>query len=90
MVRLWTLCFTKGAWAAMEELDACGLADSTDPEVWPHVAALRPILYSMMDRQEDAYRAGQLALARLPSSVPFADVADDERRIPLTARGGQP
>ncbi|WP_341886981.1 LuxR C-terminal-related transcriptional regulator [Variovorax sp. YR752] len=75
MAQLWTLCFTRGPWAAMAQLNTCGLADSTDEDVWPHVSALRPMLFSMMDRQEDAFEAGQRSLARLPSSDPFADGA---------------
>ncbi|PIF73798.1 LuxR family maltose regulon positive regulatory protein [Variovorax sp. 54] len=75
MAQLWTLCFTRGPWAAMTALNISGLADSADEDVWPHVSALRPVLFGMMDRQEDAFEAGRRGLARLPSSVPFADGA---------------
>lgn len=75
LVQLWTMCLTTGPWEAMRELEASGLADSTDPYVQGQVAAIRPAMYSMMDKLEEAARVGRESLARLPSASKWADDA---------------
>lgn len=74
-IQLWTICLSKGPTEAMAELEKSGLAPSTDGQVWPHVAALRPAMFSMMDRVDDAYLVGRELLSRLPSGNAWADGA---------------
>lgn len=73
IVQIWAVCFTRGPSEAMERLQDSGLSDSEEPEVWPLVSSLQPVLLSMMDRYDEACEIGQRSLARLPSQVGFAD-----------------
>lgn len=73
MMRLWVLGYTRGAQETLSEIQRLGLDGAEDPQVWPHVSALRPLLLLMLGRYEEAHSAGREALARLPSPVPFAD-----------------
>jgi LuxR family maltose regulon positive regulatory protein len=73
LIRIWSVCFTRGAVEAMEMLERSDLAASTEPEVVPQVRALRPILLAMLDRYEEAYAVGRESLRHLPTAVPFAD-----------------
>lgn len=72
-VMLWALCCTRGPQPALERLRGSSLERSDDVTVRPHLLAMRPMLLALMDRTEDAYAAGQVALRRLPSGDTFAD-----------------
>ncbi|WP_077036619.1 helix-turn-helix transcriptional regulator, partial [Pelomonas sp. KK5] len=71
--RIWSTVFTKGAWAAMKELEEAGLAASEDPLLRAHVNSLVPMLLQMMDRHAEAYETGRQSLALLPTGSSFAD-----------------
>lgn len=73
VIQVWAWCLTRGPREAMALLESSGCADSTDPEVQPHVLALRPALLSLMDRAEDAYAVGSESLKHLPTAKPFVD-----------------
>ncbi|MFT3815362.1 MAG: LuxR C-terminal-related transcriptional regulator [Acidovorax sp.] len=73
-IRIWALNFTRGPWEAMERLRESGLRDADDPAVRAHVQALEPSLLAMMDRLDEAFEAGQAALARWPTGEVFADM----------------
>ena len=75
VVQVWALCFTRGPWEAMTLLESSGCASSDEPAVRTLVLALRPAMFAMMDRNEEAYRVGTEALAHLPLTKPFADSA---------------
>lgn len=75
MIWVWALCFTRGPTEAMEMLDETGLEHSTNPAIRPHVLAIRPLMLSVMDRQEEAVEAGEEGLPALPTGQPFADMA---------------
>ncbi|NEX59471.1 LuxR C-terminal-related transcriptional regulator [Noviherbaspirillum galbum] len=71
VIHVWALCFTRGPAEAMALLERCGCATSSDPKILAHVIALRPLMLAIMDRQEEAYAAGQDALARMPVADAF-------------------
>ena len=71
--QMWAVCFTRGPGGVIQDVETSGLTVSEDPEVWPLVSALQPVLLSMLDRHEEAYEAGRRGLARLPSQIPMAD-----------------
>jgi len=75
MTWVWTLCFTRGPIEALEMLEEAGLEQSTNPQIRPHVMAIRPLTLSMMDRQEEAIKIGEQGLPELPTCQPFADMA---------------
>lgn len=75
VVRVWALCFTRGPWEAMALLESSGCASSDDPVVRAYVLSLRPAMFAMMDRNEEAYRVGTEALSHVPLARPFADSA---------------
>ena len=56
-------------------LEETGLDHSDNPNIRPHVRAIRPLMLSVMDRQEEAIEAGEKGLPELPTSQPFADMA---------------
>jgi LuxR family maltose regulon positive regulatory protein len=74
MTWVWALCFTRGPTEALEMLEGTGLEQSTNPQIRPHVMAIRPLSLSMMDRQEEAIEIGELGLPELPTCQPFADM----------------
>jgi LuxR family maltose regulon positive regulatory protein len=71
--KVWASVFTKGASAAMKELQQMGLSGSEDPIVQAHVNALEPLLLLMLDRHAEAYEAGHRSLSHLPTASAFAD-----------------
>ena len=73
VISIWAMGFTQGPWEAIARLESQSSASSEDPFIQAHVNAVRPLLLGMMDRYEDAYKAGQQSLERLPSALPFAD-----------------
>jgi LuxR family maltose regulon positive regulatory protein len=75
VLQIWALCFTRGPREAMALLETSACATSSDPEVQAYVLALRPAIFTMMDRNEDAYRLGTEALGQLSLAKPFADSA---------------
>ena len=75
VVRICALCYTRGPAAAMALLEASDCAACPDAAVQAHVLALRPALYAMLDRNDDAYRLGTAALAQLPLGRPFAEAS---------------
>ncbi len=75
MIWVWALCFTRGPTEAMEMLEETGLEHSDAPNIRPHVMAIRPLILSVMDRQEEAIEVGEKGLPELPTSQPFADMA---------------
>jgi LuxR family maltose regulon positive regulatory protein len=75
VLQIWALCFTRGPREAMAMLEASACATSPDPEVRAYVLALRPAIFTMMDRNEEAYRLGTEGLGQLPLVKPFADSA---------------
>jgi len=72
-ISLWATCFTHGPWDAMRQLDEWGCLDSPIAEVRASAHTLVPLLLAMQDRHDEAYEAGRLALARLPTGLAFAD-----------------
>ncbi|MDN6883750.1 LuxR C-terminal-related transcriptional regulator [Variovorax sp. CAN2819] len=72
-ISLWATCFTHGPWDAMRQLDASGCLDSPIAEVRASAHTLVPLLLAMQDRHDEAYEAGRLSLARLPTGLAFAD-----------------
>ncbi len=72
VVRIWALCFTRGAREAMDLLERSGCATSSDPKILAHVLALRPMMLAIMDRNEEAYSEGRAALPRLAESDAFS------------------
>ncbi|MFM0245601.1 LuxR C-terminal-related transcriptional regulator [Paraburkholderia sediminicola] len=72
--RTWAVNFTRGPWEAMELFEASGLQASDDPQVRPHVIALRPVLLAMMDRFDEALEVGRECLTHCPTGSPFADM----------------
>jgi LuxR family maltose regulon positive regulatory protein len=56
-------------------LEETGLERSGNPNIRPHVMAIRPLTLSMMDRQEEAIEIGERGLPELPTCQPFADMA---------------
>ncbi len=75
MTWVWALCFTRGPTEALEMLEEIGLETSRNPQIRPHVLAIRPLTLSMMDRQEEAIEIGEKGLPELPTCQPFADMA---------------
>ncbi|WP_339806499.1 LuxR C-terminal-related transcriptional regulator [uncultured Marinobacter sp.] len=75
MIWIWAVCFTRGPTEALEMLEETGLDHSDNPNIRPHVRAIRPLMLSVMDRQEEAIEAGEKGLPELPTSQPFADMA---------------
>jgi LuxR family maltose regulon positive regulatory protein len=73
MVAVWAILFTRGPLEATARLDRSRCRESDDPLVQAHVNALGPLLLSMMDRYDEAVKAGQESLARLPTGNAFAD-----------------
>lgn len=73
VIAVWARCFSQGPWTAMAWLQASGCEQSSDALVQAHVRALRPVLFAMMDRDEEAHAAGREGLARLPSGNAFID-----------------
>ncbi len=73
MVQVWATLFTRGPLEATALLDRSKCRDSTDPLVQAQVNVLDPLLLSMLDRYDDAMRAGRASLARLPTTNLFAD-----------------
>ncbi|CUR47962.1 Regulatory protein, LuxR:Tetratricopeptide TPR_4 [Alloalcanivorax xenomutans] len=74
-IHVWALCFTASPRKAMDLLQRTGLENSRDPQIRPHVLALRPSILAIMDDFEEAYRIGREALKQLPNGDPFADTA---------------
>ncbi len=72
---VWAVCFTRGPQNAMALMHATGIEQSGDAEVRAHVAALQASLLALLDRWEEAYAAGKLALHLLPSASVYADAA---------------
>ena len=70
---LWSLCFTRGPWEAMELLERLECRKTDDPDVSAHVLALRPVMLSMMDRYEEAAALGREQLLRLPPGKSFSN-----------------
>lgn len=104
LIHIWSVCFTRGPWEAMDLLSRSGLIGSNDVRTVPHVRALQPCLLAMMDRYEEAYAAGIASLDQGASAVPFADSvyanamatiaavigrSDQARRLVDAARRGQ-
>lgn len=73
LIHIWSICFTRGPWEAMDLLERSGLVASGDARVAPHIRALRPCLLAMMDDYEGAYSVARTSLEHPPSDVPFAD-----------------
>ncbi|MCA8299081.1 LuxR C-terminal-related transcriptional regulator [Burkholderia sp. AU30198] len=72
--RIWSVNFTRGPWEAMELLESSRLQEVDDPQVRPHVLALRPVLLAMMDRSEKALEVGRECLKHCPTGSVFADM----------------
>jgi len=72
-IALWATCFTHGPWEAMQQLERSGCLDSPTREVRASAQTLIPLLLAMQDRHDEAYEAGRLSLARLPTGLAFAD-----------------
>lgn len=72
-ISLWATCFTHGPWDAMRQLNESGCLDSPIAEVRASAHTLVPLLLAMQDRHDEAYEAGRLSLARLPTGLAFAD-----------------
>jgi LuxR family maltose regulon positive regulatory protein len=73
-IRIWALCFTRGSREATALLEDSGIESDPDPQLKPHLLALKPLLLAMMDRYEEAYAAGRESLAHLPTGNAFADM----------------
>lgn len=73
MVALWATCFTRGPWAAGEQLEQALLRHPNDPQVLAQAACMRPMLLAMQDQSEQALAIGRDSLKRLPTGLPFAD-----------------
>jgi len=73
VIAVWAQCFTQGPWKAMQWLHASGCMDSDDAAVQAHVRALLPVLLAIMDRYDEAHRAGLAGVARLPTGNAFTD-----------------
>jgi LuxR family maltose regulon positive regulatory protein len=72
-VAIWAVLFTHGPHRAAARLEAIDRDTLDDPQVRPHVNALRPLLLTMCDRYDEAIGAGVDSLGRLPSCNAFAD-----------------
>ncbi|WP_304590005.1 LuxR C-terminal-related transcriptional regulator [Burkholderia anthina] len=72
--RIWSVNFTRGPWEAMELLESSRLQEVDDPEVRPHVLALRPVLLAMMDLCEKSLEVGCECLKHCPTGSAFADM----------------
>jgi LuxR family maltose regulon positive regulatory protein len=75
VVFAWALCYTRGPSEAMVWLESSGCTHSSDPHVRDHVLALRPAIYAMMDRTDDAHAAGMEAMSQLSLGNRFAQNA---------------
>lgn len=73
LIHMWAVCFTHGAYQAMDLLAQSGLKTSTAPEIMAHVRALEPCLLAIMDRYEEAHDIGLKNLELRSGVVPFAD-----------------
>lgn len=74
MTRVWALCFTRGPTEALDMLEETGLEHSSSPRIRHQVMAIRPLILSMMDRQEEAIEIGERGLPELPTCQSFADM----------------
>lgn len=72
-VSLWALLFTRGPVAASEALAALARDAESHAAVRPHFNGIRPLMFSMCDRYDEAIAAGRQSLAALPSGNAFAD-----------------
>ena len=72
-IALWATCFTHGPWAALRQLHQSACLDSPIAEVRASAHSLVPMLLAMQDLHDEAYEAGRLSLARLPTGLAFAD-----------------
>ena len=75
VIKAWASLFTRGPDAAKRCLDRMGTDGDGDMDVAAYRNAIRPIVFSMMDRYEEAYEVGIDSLKTLPSTKPFADSA---------------
>lgn len=73
-IRIWALCFTRGSREATALLEDSGIERDPDPQLKPHLLALKPLLLVMMDRYEEAYAVGRENLDHLPTGNAFADM----------------
>jgi LuxR family maltose regulon positive regulatory protein len=90
VISIWASCLTHGPWEAMDKLLKSGCVQSADPGVQAHVQALRPMLLAMQDRYDEANAAGRIALARLPTTKPFADSVLSNCMAHVVAVMGEP
>ena len=74
LIALWAICFTRGPWDAMRQLQDSGCLDSPVPQVRNNAHTLIPLLLAMQDKHDEAYAAGRQSLARLPTGLAFAEV----------------
>ncbi|WP_078085631.1 LuxR C-terminal-related transcriptional regulator [Microbulbifer mangrovi] len=71
VVHVWAIAFTRGAADAMAQLNEYEQGAPADSEVHEHGMALRPMLLSMLDRHEEAYRVASENIQRLPANRTF-------------------
>ncbi len=72
VVRAWALCFTHGPWDAMALIERLDVKTTADAQTATRLLALRPALFAMMDRYEEASIAGTDGLKHLPQENSFA------------------
>ena len=71
VVHVWAIAFTRGAADAMAHLNDYEQQAAADSLVHLHGMALRPMLLSMLDRHDEAYRIASENLSRLPVTQTF-------------------
>jgi len=71
VVHVWAIAFTRGAADAMAQLSEYEQGAPEESEVHLHGMALRPMLLSMLDRHDEAYRVASENIGRLPPERTF-------------------
>ena len=73
LIAVWAATFTVGPRMAMDGLDAVQRRHPEHEAVASHARCMRPVLLSMLDRTQEAYELGRLALQQPSSGNLFAD-----------------
>ncbi|WOX05284.1 LuxR C-terminal-related transcriptional regulator [Microbulbifer pacificus] len=71
VVHVWAIAFTRGAAEAMAQLNEYEQDAPAESQVHLHGMALRPMLLSMLDRHDEAYRIASDYIHRLPVEQTF-------------------
>ncbi len=67
----WAVCFTRGARAADDLLEAMQQQTPADPQVLAHLTVMRPLFLALTDQPEQALPLAEAALRTMPEDMGF-------------------